>query len=359
MKLRLDLQFFSGEKTEKATPKKKEESRNKGQVAKSNDVNTALMMLGFFLFLFFYAGTVGEYLMDMMSHVFTEYLLRDITIASVEDIMFEITVESSIVLLPLMAVAVVIGTAAAAMQVGLKYTPEAIKMKLEKIDPLKGFKRIFSARAIVELFKSLFKITLVGAVVFTIIYIHLDDLLMMYQKHPLDGFYLIARLTGLIGVASAILLVILAVPDYIYQRYDHEKQMRMSKHDVKEEHKKMEGDPRIKSKRRQKQMDMAMNRMMQEVPKADVVITNPTHFAVVLKYEDGSMAAPVVTAKGADFVAKKIKELARENHIPMVENKPLARALFSQADIGDEVPEDLFKAVAEVLAYIYRLKHKI
>ncbi len=161
------------------------------------------------------------------------------------------------------------------------------------------------------------------------------------------------------GIAVAVLLLLLSIPDYLYQRYDHEKQIRMSKKDIKDEHKNMEGDPRIKSKRRQKQMDMAMQRMMQEVPKADVVITNPTHYAIALRYDEQISDAPLVVAKGVDYLALKIKNVASSHQVVTVENKPLARALYKQTDIGDQVPEELFKAVAEVLAYVYRLKKKV
>src|SRR5690606_37049853 len=157
------------------------------------------------------------------------------------------------------------------------------------------------------------------------------------------------------GISVAILLLLLSIPDYLYQRYDHEKQIRMSKKDIKDEHKNMEGDPRIKSKRKQKQMEMAMQRMMQEVPKADVVITNPTHFAVALRYDEERADAPIVVAKGVDFLAQKIKSVAKEHNVATVENKWLARSLYHQTDVGEQIPEQLFKAVAEVLAYVYRL----
>ncbi|MFB5660549.1 flagellar biosynthesis protein FlhB [Alteribacillus sp. HJP-4] len=359
MRYRLDLQYFSQEKTEKASPKKRQDARQKGQVAKSSDVNTALVMLAVFLFMFFYGRVLGEYLHDMLQHVYSEYILWDVNEASIIPIFEEIALESTFVLIPIMLVAMVIGFGASAVQVGFKYTPESIAMKLEKINPISGFKRIFSIRALVELMKSLLKITLVGILVFSILWISLDSLLFLSQKSVETGFAEVARLTGIIGVSVAMLLLFLAIPDYIYQKYDHEKQIRMSKQDVKDEHKKMEGDPLIKSKRRQKQMDMAMQRMMQEVPKADVVITNPTHFAIALRYEDSEMAAPVITAKGADFVAFRIRTLAKQHEVILVENKALARALYAQAEIGDEVPEELFKAVAEVLAYVYRLKNEL
>ncbi|WP_096199376.1 flagellar biosynthesis protein FlhB [Bacillus sp. FJAT-45350] len=356
--LSLNLQFFADEKTEKATPKKRQEQRKKGQVAKSNDVNTAIILLIVFLFLWFIGGMLGYKLIDIMEHTFREYLLMELTPSSITAIFYELTMEAVVLVLPIMAIAMIAGVFSSYIQVGPLFAPEAIKMKLSKLDPIKGAKRIFSVRALVELLKSLLKISLVGIVVFTILWINLDSVMILALKSVEDGFYQIAMLTVIMGIAVALLLLILSIPDYLYQKYDHEKQMKMSKKDIKDEHKNTEGDPRIKSKRRQKQMEMAMQRMMQEVPKADVVITNPTHYAIALRYDGEKMDAPVIVAKGVDYVALKIKGIARTNNVITVENKPLARALYAQAEIGDQVPEDLFKAVAEVLAYVYRLKNK-
>ncbi|MCM3713210.1 flagellar biosynthesis protein FlhB [Alkalihalobacillus oceani] len=356
--IRLNLQFFAEEKTEKATPKKRMDQRKKGQVAKSTDVNTAIILLLVFLFLWLFGGMLGQTLINLLKHTFQTYLLMDITGSSFGSIFYELTMESAMVLLPIMLIALIAGVAASYIQVGFLFAPEAVKMKLSKLDPIQGAKRIFSVRALVEFLKSMLKISFVGVVVFVIIWTSLEDIMLLSQKSVADGFYVVAQLTATLGVAVAILLLILSVPDYLYQRYDHEKQMRMSKKDIKDEHKNMEGDPKIKSKRKQKQMEMAMQRMMQEVPKADVVITNPTHFAIALRYDETKSDAPVVVAKGVDFVAQKIKGVAAKHDVVTVENKPLARALYQQADIGDQVPEELFKAVAEVLAYVYRLKNK-
>ncbi|KHF39763.1 flagellar biosynthesis protein FlhB [Halalkalibacter okhensis] len=357
-RLRLNLQFFAEEKTEKATPKKRQDTRKKGQVAKSTDVNTAIILLLVFLFLWLFGGLLGETLFNLLKHTFQTYLLMEMTEANIAALFWELVMESAIVLLPIMMIALIAGVAASYIQVGVLFAPEAIKMKLSNFDPIKGAKRIFSIRALVELLKSLLKISLAGVVVFIIIWMNLENVMILSQKSVGDGFAFIAQLTAILGISVAILLLILSIPDYLYQKYDHEKQIKMSKKDVKDEHKNMEGDPRIKSKRKQKQMEMAMQRMMQEVPKADVVITNPTHFAVALRYDEEKADAPFVVAKGVDFMAQKIKGVAAEHKVVTVENRPLARALYHQAEIGDQVPEELFKAVAEVLAYVYRLKDK-
>ncbi|MBB6449285.1 flagellar biosynthetic protein FlhB [Geomicrobium halophilum] len=354
--MRMDLQYFAQEKTEKATPKKRQETRKKGQVAKSSDINTAVILLLVFIFLFVYAEVPGEF----MHHLFIKMYLHNTTMEmNVENVMSmfaSLLSEIAIVLLPIMLVALLAGVIASMLQVSILFAPQAIKPKMSKINPIKGVKRIFSARALVELIKAFLKIILVGFAAFGIIWIYVDDLLHLALLNFRTGFYMVSWLTGIIGISCSLLLLILSVPDYIYQRYDHEKQIRMSKQDVKDEFKKMEGDPRIKSKRRQRAQEMATQRMMQEVPKADVVITNPTHYAIALRYDDQVMQAPTIIAKGTDYTALRMRQVAELNKITLVENKPLAQGLYDGAEIGQEVPEDLFRAVAEVLAYVYRLQ---
>ncbi|MBM7632608.1 flagellar biosynthesis protein FlhB [Geomicrobium sediminis] len=356
--LSMDLQYFSGEKTEKATPKKRQDTRKKGQVPKSTDINTALILLIVFIFLFVYAAVPAKFMQDLFYETYINYASLSFTVEDTMGMFQGIVIQMGIVIIPILLVAALTGVIASMVQVGVLFAPEVIKPKLSKINPLKGFKRIFSARALVELVKALLKIVLVGTLAFGILWMFRDDLLMLGLYDVLDGYYVVSLLTGMIGVASAILLLILAIPDLVYQRFDHEKQIRMSKHDVKDEFKKMEGDPLIKAKRRQKAQDLAMQRMMQEVPKADVVITNPTHYAVALKYDDSSMTAPKVIGKGVDYMALRIRKIATDHDIAIVENRPLARALYDGTDVDDEVPEDLFRAVAEVLAYVYRLENE-
>jgi flagellar biosynthetic protein FlhB len=229
-------------------------------------------------------------------------------------------------------------------------------MKLNKLDPIQGFKRIYSMRAIVELLKSLLKITVVGVVTFAVLWMDIDNILRLSQMTVEQSFVFIASLTVKMGLYASGALLILSFLDYLYQRFDYEKNLRMSKQDIKDEYKKSEGDPLIKSKIRQRQREMAMRRMMQDVPTADVVITNPTHYAIALKYDEKKMDAPYVVAMGVDHVAQKIKEIAKANDIIMVENRPLARALYDQVDLGQAVPEEFFQAVAEIIAYVYQTK---
>ncbi len=357
--LSLDLQYFSGEKTEKATPKKRQDAKKKGQTAKSQDVNTAVILLAVFLFLTFSASYVGNIVFNLFHHTFEQYMLMDLTENTVQVITLDLMKELALLLGPIMLVALVAGVFSNYVQVGAMFTTEPLQPKLEKIDPIKGFKRIFSMRAIVELLKSILKISFIGGITFVILYWRIDEVLSLSFKSASDSLTTMASLAVQMGIAASLALLFLSILDYLYQKYDFEKNIRMSKQDLKDEHKNMEGDPLIKSKIKQRQREMAMRRMMQEVPQADVVITNPTHFAIALKYDENKMDAPYVVAKGVDYVAQKIKYIAKENDVIMVENRPLARSLYDSAEIGDGVPEEFFKAVAEILAYVYRMKNKL
>lgn len=361
MILRLDLQFFAGEKTEKATPKKRQDSRKKGQVLKSQDVTSAIVLLSVFLFLFFAAGFMRDRFFMFFDKAFIEYvpLHQSLDIDRTMLIYIEIVKEMAIILLPVMLIAVVAGVVGNLIQFGILFTAEPLKFDLKKIDPIKGFKRIFSVRALVELMKSILKISFIGSVTTMILLMNLNKVLDLAFKHPWYTMATVGQIAAIMGIAASFVLLFIAILDFLYQKYDYEKNLRMSKQDIKDEHKNMEGDPLIKSRIKQRQREMAMRRMMQEVPHADVVITNPTHYAIALKYEDGEMDAPVVVAKGVDFVAQKIKMIAKEHDVVMVENRPLARSLYDDVELGGRIPESLFKAVAEVLAYVYRIQRKI
>ncbi len=357
--LELDLQFFAGEKTEKATPKKRQDTRQKGQTAKSQDVNTAISLLSVFGFLMFFSSHVGQIVMDIFRRTFNQYMLMDLTAENLHQIGLDLIFGVAVLLGPIMLVALVAGLGANLLQVGFLFTAEPMKPKLEKIDPIKGFKRIVSIRAIVELLKSILKISFVGFITFLVLWLRIDEVLILSHKSVPSALKTIGSLTLQMGISASIALLFLSLFDYLYQRYDFEKNIRMSKQDVKDEFKNMEGDPLIKSKIKQKQREMAMARMMEDVPEADVVITNPTHYAIALKYDEEKADAPVVVAKGVDFMAQKIKRVAKEHQVVLVENRPLAQALYKQANIGDAIPDEFFKAVAEILAYVYRIKHKI
>lgn len=359
MKYPINLQYFSQEKTEKATPKKRQESRKKGQVAKSADINAALVLFVSVMFLAFMGSWMGERLLHLFTHSLDKKLLYDVTETSIPKLLWELSMEVAIILAPVMISAMAAGVLGNYLQVGFLLSTEAIQMKLERINPLSGFKRIYSVRALVELTKSLLKILLIGGVTFYVLWVERGVYLRMSLVSIESSLPVFGGLAIKMGFAASLVLLFLAFLDFMYQKYDFEKNIRMSKQDIKDEYKKSEGDPKIKGKIKEKQRQMAMRRMMQEVPKADVIITNPTHYAICLKYDDGSMDAPVVVAKGVDLIAQRIKELAKEHEIAMVENKPLARTLYARVDIGQVIPEDLFKAVAEILAFVYRIRKKV
>ncbi|MGG5252933.1 flagellar biosynthesis protein FlhB [Neobacillus sp. SM06] len=357
--LSLDLQFFSGEKTEKATPKKRQEARKKGQTAKSQDINTAVVLLAVFFYFLFAGSYLRNGIFSLFKSSFQDFLLMDATEGNVKVIFLRILKELALYVGPILLVVMIAGVAANFLQVGFLFTSEAIQPKLEKINPISGFKRIFSIRAIVELLKSILKIGFVGIVTFTVLWKRMDEILILSQKPIGTALATLGSLTLQMGLFASGALLFLAILDFLYQKYDFEKSIRMSKQDIKDEYKNSEGDPQIKSRIKQRQREMAMRRMMQEVPKADVVITNPTHFAVAIKYDETKREAPFVVAKGVDFTAQKIKLIAKENEVITVENRPLARALYSQTEIGDTIPEEFFKAVAEILAFVYRTKNKL
>lgn len=356
--IRLDLQYFAGEKTEKATPKKRQESRKKGQVAKSSDVNTAFLILFPFLSLIIIGPFMRDRLIALIKHYYTENLMLSLSLHNVSQLFIDMVTESAFVLLPILGVAFLAGMVSNTVQVGFLFSAEAVKPDLKKIDPVSGFKRIYSLRAIVELIKSILKISVIGLVTFSVIWIHFDEIVRLPLLTAEEALSLLGKLTLYMGLFAGVALAFLALLDYLYQKYDFEKNIRMSKQDIKDEFKKTEGDPLIKSKIKQKQKEMAMRRMMQEVPKADVIITNPTHYAVAVKYDETKMDAPFILAKGVDSIALKIRQIASEHDVMTVENRPLARALHDQVELGHAVPEQFFKAIAEILAYVYRIKKK-
>ena len=358
--LRLDLQFFAGEKTERATPKKREDSRKKGQVLKSQDVTSAILLLCVFMFLFFGAGFMKDRFFLFFQHAFATYIpIQTLDGDSMMLIYMDVVMQMAFILLPVMLIAMLAGVIGNVAQFGLLLTMEPLKMDLKKMDPIKGLKRIFSIKAIVELMKSILKISFIGSVTVLIIWMNLDKVLNLAFKSPAIAMLTIGKLAAIMGIAASFTLLFISLLDFMYQKYDYEKNLKMSKQDIKDEYKNSEGDPIIKSRIKQLQREMAMRRMMQEVPDADVVITNPTHYAIAIKYEDGNMDAPIVVAKGVDFIAQKIKLIATEHKIVMVENRPLARALYDDVEIGGRIPEQFFKAIAEILAYVYRIQRKI
>lgn len=353
-----DLQLFAGEKTEEATPKRKEEARGRGQVARSNDVNAAFGILAAFVLLQMFGAAIYQELASLMREIFGNLAQQQFTIPELQQLFFKLGLVFFKAALPVMLVIVVVSLLLNYLQVGFIFTLEPLMPDFNKINPITGFGRLFSKRSLVELAKSMLKLGVVSYFVYRFIYQSVGQIPTLMRADLNVGLKVSAGMVVDLVFQISAVMIILAGLDYLYQNWEYQENLKMSKEEVKQEYKQTEGDPHIKGKIKERQRAMAMRRMMQEVPKASVIVTNPTHYAVALRYEK-TMAAPQVVAKGADLIALKIKEIAREHKVAVVENKPLARALYASADIGDAVPAELYKAVAEVLAYVYRMKRRL
>ena len=268
-----------------------------------------------------------------------------------------VTLKSLIIMLPFMAFGFVVTLLVSIVQVGWKVSTKPMKPELSKLNPLNGFKRIFSKDSLFELVKSILKIVIIIYIAYTSIKDNANDLFALYDLGLNQAVALVGTLIINTGIKISIVYLVIGLADFIYQKHKFNEDMKMTKQEVKDEYKNTEGDPQIKGRQRRKMQEVSQKRMMQDVPKADVVITNPTHFAVALKYEAKVSSAPVVLAKGEDYLAQKIKEVARENKIEIVENKPLARMLYHNVDVGAEIPPELYQAVTEVLAAVYKAKN--
>jgi len=347
------------EKTERATPKRREEARKKGNVAKSIEINSSVVLITLLLVLQFGGG----YIFNQIS-LYTRFLFENFDTMSVnQDNLSGYIGLAGMALLkiigPIVFIILAVSLVANIAQVGPMISSEAISPKFNKLNPISGFKKIlFSRKSLVELVKNIFKILLIGTVAYVTIKGDIQEYIPLMDKEPSQIFKFVCYATFKVGIRIALVLLALSIFDFMFQKWEFEKSIRMTKQEIKEEYKQLEGDPQIKARIRSIQREMARRRMIQEIPEADVVVTNPTEIAVALKYDTKEMDAPVVLAKGKGKIAERIKEIAIEHNIPIVENKPLAQALFKATEIGDEIPEEFFQTVAEVLAYVYRLKNK-
>jgi flagellar biosynthetic protein FlhB len=348
----------TGERTESPSAKRRADFRKKGQVAQSREVQTAAMFTLLLLFWMFFASIFWEKIQEMIAAVWGASGEYAITPSSLMQLLYHLGAGLAVLLAPLFLTALVVGFLATFLQVGWLFTTQPLIPDLSKLDPIKGMARFFSKRSLVEVIKSLLKVWLIGWVAYKTVLGEFDQALLLTEM-PVDHTILyLAKTSALVMAKVAAIMIALAILDYAFVRWEMEEKMKMTKQEQKEEMKETEGDPHIKSKIRSIQQQMARKRMMAAVPGADVVITNPTHIAVALKYEAGKMEAPVVLAKGQELMAEKIREIAREHRIPLVENPPVARLLHSKVEVGQSIPEELFKAVAEILAYVYSLKGK-
>ena len=346
----------SGERTESPSAKRRDDFRKKGQVAQSREVQTAAMFSLLLLFWLFFAPSFWESLQEMIITVWKSSGEYTITTLSVVQLAYHLGASLAMILAPLFLVALVVGFFATFMQIGWLFTAQPLMPDFSKMDPIKGMGRFFSKRSLMEIVKSLLKVGLIGWIAYKTVAGEFDRALLLGEMPVVSTIHYLANTAALVMAKVAFIMIVLALLDYGFVRWEMEEKMKMTKQEIKEEMKETEGDPHIKSKIRSIQQQMARRRMMAAVPSADVVITNPTHYAIAIKYEAGQMDAPVVLAKGQDLIAEKIREIAREHDVPLVENPPVARLLHSRVDIGQSIPEDLFRAVAEILAYVYSLK---
>ena len=363
------LQFFAkdgpgGEKTEEPTAKKLSDARNEGQVAKGKDLTSAVMLLVLFMVLRFTVGNMGEGFIECFNKNYTqigdlftsthgEYNMQ-YTIALIQSAALDMLK----LLIPFFGVGFIIAIVIELAQVKWKPTSKPLQPKLSKFNPINGIKRMFSVRTLVSLIKQIVILVVIFIVVYNKLKSRMSDIYMLYDIPLISAIMLLGDIIFDIGTVICVIYTIIGIADYVFEKRKFRKDMMMTKQEVKDEWKNTEGNPEVKNKIRQKMSEASRRRMMQAVPEADVVITNPTHFAVALKYEQNKGKAPVVVAKGEDYRAGKIKEAARENNIEIVENKPLARMLYYNVELDEEIPPELYQAVAEVLAFVYNIKNK-
>ncbi|MDE7253319.1 MAG: flagellar biosynthesis protein FlhB [Acetatifactor sp.] len=370
MLLEYNLQFFAkdgpgGEKTEPATEKKLSDARKRGQVAKSREIANGFGILALFLILRLWVGVMGTQFLDMFANIYghisdmSEFWHGYMPENDAYVLFRQMLIVVMSIILPILLVGLLVAFVSDVAQVKWKPTAEPMMPKLSKLNPISGFQKIFSVNSLVELVKAIAKI---GLIVF-VCYNYLKDkwplLLLLYDMPLLQALQMIGQTVTDLGIRIAVIYMFIAAADYIYQKVKFAMDMRMTKQEIKDEYKQTEGDPQIKGKIRQRMREASQRRMMQDLPRADVVITNPTHYAVAIKYDPEVADAPLVLAKGEDYLAAKIKEIAKENNIEIVENKPLARMLYANVDVGQAVPPELYQAVAEVLAFVYHLQGKV
>ncbi|PNR97383.1 flagellar biosynthesis protein FlhB [Petrotoga olearia] len=352
----INLQLFADpDKTEDPTPRRLEKAREEGNIPQSNEFNMAVSFLSISLFLW----VIFEPLLNDIFKVFYDYLSLDLDFSPTDLLGYEIKAHMNlyIKLVLFFGVAVVVSTLLGMIQTKFLFTFKSLKLDLSKINPIKGFKRLFSLRSVVELIKALLKLAILGLLTFNIIKSNWYKILSLAEEETSFSFNMIFDLVINILFQLGIALLLLSLFDFWYQRYEYKKELKMSKYEVKQERKEIEGNPEIKQRQRELMRNLARSRMMQKVPEADVVITNPTHYAVAIEYKPEEMQAPIVVAKGKDEVAFKIRDIAFKHGIPILERPALAREIYEKVDINEEIPEHLYTLVAEVLAYVYKLSY--
>ena len=344
------------EKTENATPKREREAREEGQAINSKEVSSAIVLLG--AIVAFYA--TGSWMVHRMAGAMQRYIsgmgeisLRD---DSLQTLILNVMAEFALIVSPVMLATLIFGIAASVFQVGFTISTKSMSPKLSKLNPIQGIGKLFSIRSFTDVIKAIGKILVLGSIAYSLIKGEAQTLPLLIQMDVQEIWAFIGMISLRICLYTFLAMAAIAGMDYLFQWWQHQKDLRMTKEEVKEESRQTEGDPKVKSRIRSIQLEMSRRRMMDGVPDATVVITNPTHLAIALKYDSKNMQAPKVVAKGAGFIAERIKEIAKSNRIPIVENKPLARAMFKSVVVGADIPFEMYRTVAEILAYVYRLK---
>ena len=369
-KLPLNLQFFAkdgpgGEKTEEPTAKKLEDARKEGQVAKSKEIANGLGLLALFLLLKIMVGSIGTSFLESFSMVYNRIPVicklngGTSPMGDISVLLRTVMLRLLIILLPVLLIGFAVAFVSDLFQVKWRPTSKPLQPKLSKLNPLNGVKKIFSAQSLVELVKSVAKILLIALVTYSYIKKKSGLLYALYDMSMMQAVNLIGETVIELGIRISAIYMIIAGADFMYQKYKFKNDMKMTKQEVKEEYKNAEGDPEIKGKIKARMREASQRRMMQAIPKADVVITNPTHYAVAIRYDTEVAPAPIVVAKGSDYLAQKIKQIARENNVEIVEDKPLARMLFANVDVDKQIPPELYQAVAEILAMVYHAQGKV
>lgn len=368
--LKYNLQFFAkdgpgGEKTEEPTGKKLNDARKEGQVAKSKEIANAFGILALFIILKVYVGIIGTRFIESFHVVYGQIpeLVKmyngNLSVASLQVLLRSMMLRLLTIIAPVLLIGLMVAVICDIVQVKWRPTTKPIKPKFSKLSPVKGFARIFSPNSLVELLKSLLKLVVIGYVVYSYLKGRVGQIFLLYDITLNQAIGLIGEIAIDLGIRIAMVYMVIAFLDFWYQKWKFRQDMKMTKQEVKDEYKNQEGDPQVKAKQKQRMREASMRRMMSQLPEADVVITNPTHYAVAIKYDPEKYDAPYVLAKGEDYLAQKIKDVAREHEIEIVENKPLARMLYANVEIGGLIPPELYQAVAEVLAFVYHLKGKI
>ena len=346
------------EKTEKATPKKRRDSRKEGEVLQSKEIVTAASVLGIFFAMRLFIGFMSEVMLAYTGSVFENIGTARVNADTISTFFVNGATAFIMAVGPICAVAMLLGIIPTIAQTKGLFTMKALRPKFSRLNPLSGIKKLFSLQSVVGIVKGLIEVIIIGYVIVSEVLARMPRFLALMDTGVMQGVtYAFSSVFDLV-MLICILLVFVAAGDFLFQWWQFEKKLKMSKQEVKEEYKQTEGDPQVKSKIKQKQQQMAMSRMMQEVPQADVVIRNPTHFAVALKYDQDKNRAPQVVAKGKDYLALRIVKIAEENDVYITEDPPLARMLYSTVDIGREIPVELYNAVAEVLTVVYKAKNK-